>query len=140
MNLFWWKEKCLRTVWRVEKDSHPSFLVGTAHFSPYSFDKALIKLIQGVETVLFEGPLDQESMAKVVQYGQQGENTPSIYKALDPAAIQEINRQLGTQSELPPRRVLIWTSSIQRLQIFWRNPYTRGSVPGWLSSPSGPPF
>jgi hypothetical protein len=72
--------------------------VGTAHFSPYSFEKALTKLIQSVDTVLFEGPLDQESMAKVVQYGQQGENTPSLYKALDPAAIQEINKQLGTQS------------------------------------------
>ena len=98
MNLFWWKGKSLRTVWRVDKDSHTSFLVGTAHFSPYSFEKALTKLIQSVDTVLFEGPLDQESMAKVVQYGQQGENTPSLYKALDPAAIQEINKQLGTQS------------------------------------------
>jgi len=98
VNFFWWKGKPLRTVWRVEKDEHTSFLVGTAHFSPYSFKKALIKLIQRVHTVLFEGPLDQESMAKVVQYGRQGENTPSLYKALDPAAIKEINRQLGTQS------------------------------------------
>jgi len=98
MNLFWWKEKPLRTVWKVEKAGRISFLVGTAHFSPYSFKKSLTKLIQGVETVLFEGPLDQESMARVVQYGQQGENTPSLYKALQPAAIKEINRQLGTQS------------------------------------------
>jgi uncharacterized protein YbaP (TraB family) len=98
MNLFWWKQKHLKTVWRVEKDGRSSFLVGTAHFSPYSFKKALIKLIQGVERVLFEGPLDEESMARVVQYGQQGENTPSVYEALDPAAIKEINRQLGAQS------------------------------------------
>jgi uncharacterized protein YbaP (TraB family) len=98
MNLFFWKEKPLRTVWKVEKAGRISFLVGTAHFSPYSFKKSLTKLIQGVETVLFEGPLDKESMARVVQYGQQGENTPSLYKALQPAAIKEINRQLGTQS------------------------------------------
>jgi len=98
MNLFWWKEKRLRTVWRVDKDGRSSFLVGTAHFSPYSFKKALIKLIQSVETVLFEGPLDQESMARVVQYGQQGEDTPSIYEALDPAVAKEINRQLAAQS------------------------------------------
>jgi uncharacterized protein YbaP (TraB family) len=98
MNLFWWKEKPLRTVWKVEKAERISFLVGTAHFSPYSFKKSLTKLIQGVETVLFEGPLDEESMARVVQYGQQGENAPSLYKALQPAAIKEINRQLGTQS------------------------------------------
>ena len=98
MNLFWWKEKPLRTVWKVEKTGRISFLVGTAHFSPYSFKKSLTKLIQGVETVLFEGPLDEESMARVVQYGQKGEDTPSLYKALQLAAIKEINRQLGTQS------------------------------------------
>ena len=97
MNLFWWKEKPLRTVWRVEKDGPPCFLVGTAHFFPYSFKKTLARLIQNVEIVLFEGPLDQESMARVVQYGQQGENTPSIYEALDPGAIREINRQLNVR-------------------------------------------
>jgi len=98
MNLFFWKEKPLRTVWRVEKAGRSSFLVGTAHFSPYSFKKSLTQLIQGVETVLFEGPLDEESMARVVHYGQQGGDAPSLYKALQPAAIKEINRQLSTQA------------------------------------------
>src|SRR4030043_194598 len=100
MNLFWWKEKPLRTVWRVEKDGHTSYLVGTAHFSPYRFKKTLIKLIQGIETVLFEGPLDEESMARVVQYGQKGENTPSLYKALHPDVIVEINKLLSARSSL----------------------------------------
>jgi uncharacterized protein YbaP (TraB family) len=95
MNLFPWKEKRLRTVWRVEKEGKSSLLVGTAHFSPYSFKKALIKLIQSVETVLFEGPLDQESMAKVVRYGQKEDDTRSLYEALDPAVVKEINRQLS---------------------------------------------
>lgn len=97
MNFFRWKGKPLRTVWRIEKDRHVSFLIGTAHFSPYSFKKALIKLIQTVDTVLFEGPLDEESMTRVVQYGRQGENTPSLYEALDSAAIREINRQLNVR-------------------------------------------
>ncbi len=98
MNLFWWKEKTLRTIWKVEKAGTSSFLVGTAHFSPYRFKKSLTQLIQKVETVLFEGPLDEESMARVVQYGRQGENTPSLYQALQPAAIKEINRRLSTHS------------------------------------------
>ncbi len=97
MNLFWWKEERLRTVWRVEKGQKVSFLVGTAHFTPYRFRRALTKLIQNADIILFEGPLDQESMARVVQYGQQGENTPSIYEALDPVAIREINRQLNVR-------------------------------------------
>ncbi len=98
MSLFWWKGRRLGTVWKVEKEDQPSFLVGTAHFSPYSFKRSLTKLIQGVDTVLFEGPLDQESMAKVVQYGREGENTPSLYEALAPEAIKEINKQLSALS------------------------------------------
>ncbi len=102
MDLFWWKEKRLRTVWRVEKDGNASFLVGTAHFSPYRFKKALTRLIQNAEIVLFEGPLDRESMAKVVQHGRRAENSPSVYEALDPAAIKEINRQLGARLNASP--------------------------------------
>jgi uncharacterized protein YbaP (TraB family) len=97
MNLFRWKRKRLRTVWKVERGERFSFLVGTAHFSPYRFEKALTKLIQSAEIVLFEGPLDQESMAKVVRYGQQGENSPSVYEALDPSAVKEINKQLAAR-------------------------------------------
>jgi len=97
MNLFWWNEKPLRTIWKVEKAGRISFLVGTAHFSPYSFKKSLTQLIQDVGTVLFEGPLDPESMAKVAEYGRHGENTPSVYEALHPEAIQEINRQLSVR-------------------------------------------
>jgi uncharacterized protein YbaP (TraB family) len=97
MDLFWWKEKRLRTVWRVEKAGKASFLVGTAHFSPYRFKKALTRLVQNAEMVLFEGPLDEESMAEVVQHGRQGKNSLSVYEALDPSAIKEINRQLGTR-------------------------------------------
>ncbi len=98
MSLFWWKGRRLGTVWRVEKEGQTSFLVGTAHFCPYSFKRSLTKLIQGVDTVLFEGPLDQESMAQVVQYGREGQNTPSLYEALVPEAIKEINRQLSALS------------------------------------------
>ena len=98
MNLFPWREKRLRTVWRVGKNCKESFLVGTAHFSPYSFRKTLTRLVQGAETVLFEGPLDQESMAEVARYGNRGEGTPSVYDALDPALIREINRQLADRS------------------------------------------
>jgi uncharacterized protein YbaP (TraB family) len=101
MNFFWCKEKRLRTVWRVEKAGRDSLLVGTAHFTPYRFKKALTKLIQNAEVILFEGPLDQESMAKVIHYGRQGENSPSVYEALDPRAIKEINKQLSTRLNPP---------------------------------------
>ena len=98
MSLFLgWRERKIRTVWRIEKEGRASFLVGTAHFSPYRFKKSLTNLIRPSETVLFEGPLDSESMAKVAEYGRQGENTPSVYEALNPEAIQEINRQFSVR-------------------------------------------
>jgi hypothetical protein len=131
MNLFWWKEKPLRTVWRVEKDGHTSYLVGTAHFSPYRFKKTLIKLIQGVETVLFEGPLDERSMARVVQYGQKGENAPSLYKVLHPDVIVEINKLLSARSSLQTTAVpyldLIHPTTSDFLEI-----HTRGVRP-WMT-------
>ncbi|HUL36864.1 MAG TPA: TraB/GumN family protein [Thermodesulfobacteriota bacterium] len=131
MILFWWKEKPLRTVWKVDKDGQTSFLVGTAHFSPYRFKKTLSKLIQGVETVLFEGPLDAESMARVVQYGQHGENEPSLYKALHPDAIAEINKFWGARSDHQiaaiPYLDLIHPTNSDFLEI-----HTRGLRP-WMT-------
>ena len=97
MGLFGWRERRIRTVWRIEKEGRTSSLVGTAHFCPYRFKKSLTKLIHPSETVLFEGPLDSESMARVAEYGRHGENTPSVYDALDSEAIQEINRQFSVR-------------------------------------------
>ncbi len=68
--------------------------MGTAHFSPYSFEKALTRLIKRAETILFEGPLDQESMARVVAHGRQAEGMRSLYDALSPEAIRQLNKQL----------------------------------------------
>jgi hypothetical protein len=131
MNLFWWKEKNLRTVWKVEKKRPASFLVGTAHFSPYSFKKSLTRLIQGVDTVLFEGPLDQESMAKVVQYGQKAENGPSLYEALESEAIKEINKLLaarsGPQTTALPYLDLLHPANSDLLEI-----HTKGVRP-WMT-------
>jgi uncharacterized protein YbaP (TraB family) len=131
MVFFWWREKRLRTIWRIEKEARTSFLVGTAHFCPYRFKKSLTKLIHPSETVLFEGPLDSESMAKVAEYGRHGENTPSVYEALHPEAIQEINRQFSV-------RIANQTISRSYVELFRpTNPnflevHTRGARP-WMA-------
>jgi uncharacterized protein YbaP (TraB family) len=98
MGLFGWREKKLGAVWKIEKkEERSSLLVGTAHFCPYRFEKTLTKLIWGAETVLFEGALDPESMARVVAYGRQGEGTPSLCDALDRGAAKKINERLAKQ-------------------------------------------
>jgi hypothetical protein len=132
MNLFWWKEKPLRTVWRIEKGGCNSLLVGTAHFFPYSFKKAMAKLMHCAETVIFEGPLDKESMARVVEYGRKGENAPSMYDVLKPAAIKEINRQLGSRSSAPTISAGSYLDLLHRGTPDLLETHTRGVRP-WLA-------
>ena len=62
-------EKKLRMMWKVEKDGKASYLVGAAHFFPYSFKKSLSQYINNAETVLLEGPLDETNMNKVIEQG-----------------------------------------------------------------------
>ena len=131
MNLLWWNEKRLKTVWRVEKDWKASRLVGTAHFTRYRFKKALRRLIQNADVILFEGPLDQESMAHVVNYGRQGEISPSVYEVLDPQAIKELNKQLNTRLN-PPTTAGTYLELIHSKASNYLGSYTVGVRP-WMA-------
>jgi uncharacterized protein YbaP (TraB family) len=131
MNLFGWREKRFQSVWSVEKDGPSSLLVGSAHFCPTSFEKALTRLIQSAETVLFEGPLDPESMARVVEYGRQGEGTPSLYDALDPSARREINRQLAKHLNSTTSSG-VYLDLLQSTAPNFLETYTRGVRP-WMA-------
>jgi uncharacterized protein YbaP (TraB family) len=91
-------ERQLRMVWEIKKDGLTNFLVGTAHFFPCSFKKSLTVMIQKVETVLFEGPLDESNMDAVRQYGLEGKGGTTLYAALDSKTILEINKELGGSS------------------------------------------
>jgi len=133
MNLFWWKERRLKTVWRIEKEGQAFFLVGTAHFTPYRFEKALSQLIQEAEVVLFEGPLDQESMDRVVHYGQQGKTTPSVYEALDPETIRAINKQLSAQANSQSLSTAVsYLDMIHPMSSDFLELHTRGVRP-WMA-------
>lgn len=96
MNLFFWRPRRLKSVYRLEKQEKTALLAGTAHFCPYSFAKPLTTLIAAAEIVVFEGPLDKESMARVVSYGRDKGDMPSLYQALDPEAIRELNSRLAS--------------------------------------------
>jgi uncharacterized protein YbaP (TraB family) len=104
MGLLWPRKKSLQMVWKVEKGGKTSFLVGTAHFFPYSFEKALQKLIRDARAVLLEGPLDEESHERVVQWGCQGGGAPDICRDLGTVKVSEINRRL--------RHTPLWRSSL----------------------------
>lgn len=77
-------------VWCAEKTEKKSFLVGTAHFFPYSFRTSLTRLLKDTRTVLFEGPLDENSMKKVVDAGVRGGNAQELLKKLDERSLSHI--------------------------------------------------
>lgn len=87
------KEKEMKMVWEVKKENKRSYLVGTAHFFPYSFRTSLSRYIKDARAVLFEGPLDGDNMAKVVNAGT-GENTTHLFDRLDKQTIERISEAL----------------------------------------------
>jgi uncharacterized protein YbaP (TraB family) len=89
-------EKPLKTVWEVEKNGRKNYLVGTAHFFPYHFRISLKKILRRSKRAFFEGPLDPQSMAKVVAYGSQGEGSLEIYHSLDSQTLREIRGKADT--------------------------------------------
>lgn len=88
------RERDLTMVWEVTRHGRRSRLVGTAHFFPYHFRGALRRLIGAAHTVLLEGPLDDESMQRVVAAGS-GAVHASLYHALDARARSRLCRMLG---------------------------------------------
>lgn len=92
------RERELRMIWGVEREGTRSYLVGTAHFFPYRFGASLRGRISEAEAVLFEGPLDEASARRIVEYGSEGGSGRSLVEALDPATIRRIARELHGES------------------------------------------
>ena len=82
-------------IWQVEKNHKRSYLVGTAHFFPYSFKTSLARCLENADTVLFEGPLNPDSMAKVVNCGFDNQSNYHIFNDLDQHSIDRITRELA---------------------------------------------
>jgi TraB/PrgY/gumN family len=95
------REKPLRMVWTIERDGKTSAIVGASHFFRYSYRKTFTELMRNASAVLFEGPLDRESMETIARHGMEGHDTPSVLKALDPEAARKINRLLAKALEHP---------------------------------------
>jgi hypothetical protein len=81
-------------VWRVENNERLSHIIGTAHFFPHSFRRPLTRLIRGVAAVMFEGPLDDASFARIAEHGRQGDHVQTFVDALTPETITRINEIL----------------------------------------------
>jgi uncharacterized protein YbaP (TraB family) len=84
------KEKNLQMIWEVHKNHTPSYLIGTAHYFPYSFKTSLRRYLDIAATVIFEGPLDPENMNRVQAAGHTGGNQVPLVKDLSSQTITDI--------------------------------------------------
>ena len=89
------REKELKMVWEVRKNGRRSYLIGTAHYFPHSFRKSLSQYLGKCRTAIFEGPLDAENMAKVVQAGTVPEDSYHIFNELDKNTINRLTTALA---------------------------------------------
>lgn len=56
-------------LWQLEKNGRRSWIGGTAHFFCHSFEDSFRSLFELVDNVIFEGPLDDDFMARVAEAG-----------------------------------------------------------------------
>ena len=87
-------DKELKMIWEVVKSHRRSYLVGTAHFFPYSFKTSLQDCLKNADAVIFEGPLDPDSLARVVNHGIDHQSSYHIFDDLDRQSISKITREL----------------------------------------------
>ncbi|KPJ78536.1 MAG: hypothetical protein AMJ54_03415 [Deltaproteobacteria bacterium SG8_13] len=93
----WWKrkEKELKTVWAIHKGHRRvAYLVGTAHFFPYSFRDSFRQLIGEASAALFEGPLDGQSLQAIRSSGIAGKPAESVLDKLDRQTRTKISDKL----------------------------------------------
>ena len=88
-------DKELKMIWKVEKGSARSHLVGTAHFFPHSFKTSLTRCLENARIVMFEGPLDDENMARVVSSGMAADSGYHLFDDLDRKTVDKITRELA---------------------------------------------
>jgi len=123
-----WKRP-LRMLWRLERDGRTSCLVGSAHFFRYGFKRQLTTEITNADTILFEGPLDAESMKRVAEYGLDGDGTPSVVDAIRPEAAKKINDRLAG---LAVSQSATGLGLIRQVQRNFLETHARGARP-WMA-------
>jgi uncharacterized protein YbaP (TraB family) len=132
-------QRTFAMLWEIEKNGRCSWIGGTAHFFCYSFEYSFRELFEKVDTVLFEGPLDQASLDQVSAVGRTpGPESPRVAAALTEEDIRRLERVvcgpqgywarfMGTEHKNPPnvRHLLsntrhwmaffsLWTSFLAR--------------------------
>lgn len=88
------RDRKLKMIWAIRKNNLESYLIGSAHFSPYRFERSLEYYISKVDTVLFEGPLDEKSMNKVIQRGFKTSDDRSLLDVVEYGVLRDLIQKL----------------------------------------------
>jgi hypothetical protein len=87
------RQREFKMLWELEKNGRRSWIAGAAHFFCYSFEFSLRELFERVDTVVFEGPLDPESLQKVADIGRSPEaGSPRVIDAMREVEIRRLER------------------------------------------------
>lgn len=98
-------QKPYAMLWELEKDGKISWIGGTAHFFYYSFTEHFEKIFEQVDNVIFEGPMDEDSMAWFTKSGQTRlPDDPDILSMLTKKELDDLKRMVqGPQSKVVRR-------------------------------------
>jgi uncharacterized protein YbaP (TraB family) len=132
-------------LWEIEWNGRRSWIAGTAHFFCYSFELSLRDLFERVDTVVFEGPLDADSLKQVADAGRvPAPDTPRVITAMSETEIRRLERTvcgpsgfwarwLGFAEKSPPdvRWYLSATRPWMAFFSLWTSYLARG---GWSQS------
>ncbi|UCF93546.1 MAG: TraB/GumN family protein [Desulfobacterales bacterium] len=89
------RQKEIKMIWEVVQSQRKSYVVGTAHFFPYSFRTSLSPYLKTARTAIFEGPLDEENLAKVLEAGCTHEEASPLLDDLGHATVLNITKALA---------------------------------------------
>jgi hypothetical protein len=84
-------------------------------------------LIRNATAVMFEGPLDAASLARIAEYGRQGRSAPALLEAVTPESIHAIERIL--HDRLDKTTGGTWLLSLVKGKPVYLEAFTRGVRP-----------
>ena len=88
-------QRPFRMLWKLEKNGRTSWIGGTAHFFSKSFEQSFKKLYRSVDTVLFEGHLDDASLERVSLAGKTPpEPSACLYNLLSEEERRRLERMV----------------------------------------------
>ena len=91
-------------LWEVEKNGKYSWIGGAAHFFCYSFEDSFRRLFQQVDSILLEGPLDENSLNTVAQSGRTpGPDVSRVASLLTEDEIRVLSRVVRGPEGFWPR-------------------------------------